>query len=161
MKMMSCMIATFFLPWLVLVDVPLEGQPRESRGGLKVVLSPVMKQHDTGKNLFWDLRLQNTSDEAMPVASLDNVLLGVIGPDGKPIKYMDDAVNYADVDVEKWEGTVLQSGQYIGTRKFGPLKFNQPGKYTLWVTYVGPYFNAGIESNRVMFTVTDNDTAFK
>ena len=120
---------------------------------LKVVLTDVMPRKSTGEPLLFGLRLENQSDRAIAVAELDNVLLGTIGPDGERIRWLDSVMDYDDVPVEDWDGTVLEPGESLSTNEHGPLHFNEPGEYTLWVTYHGPGFQDGLPSNQLTFTV--------
>lgn len=120
---------------------------------LKVVLTDVMEKKPAGEPFFFDLRLENASDRQIPVAQLDNVLLGTIGPDGQPLRWRDMVIDYDDVPVEDWDGAVLEPGESISTNQHGPLQLNETGEYTLWVTYHGPGFRDGVESNRITFTI--------
>ncbi|MCH2183023.1 MAG: hypothetical protein MK108_13550 [Mariniblastus sp.] len=120
---------------------------------LQVVLTDSTAKKTAGTPLFFDLRLENRSDRPIPVAELGNVLLGAIGPDGEPMRWLDDVVDYDDVPVEDWDGTVLEPGDWIGKDQHGPLHFSETGEYTLWVTYHGPGFQDGVESNRITFTI--------
>ena len=154
MKTVLFLVTLLCLPWSMISDSPHVGDTSvDSTGGIGVVLTPLDERQQRGKSLHWDLRFQNTSDQTIPVAEMDNVLLNVIGPDGQKKKYLDDVRDYGSVALENWEGKVLQPGEYIGTMRHGPLKFAEPGKYVIWVTYYGPGFQTGVPSNRVTFMV--------
>ena len=120
---------------------------------LNVVLTDLKQKPRVEKPLSFDMHLVNVREHPIPVAAIDNVLLSVIGPDGEPLRYLDDVIEYEDVAVEDWQGEVLEPGTMSPVERYGPLQFTKPGEYTLWVTYHGPGFPGGVESNRITFTI--------
>ena len=154
MKTMTFLLAFVCLPWsMILNPPPLGGTSIDCIGGMQVILSQQEKRYQRGTPIRWDLRFQNISNHKIAFAGVDNVLINVIGPDGKRINYLDDVRTFDTVSVEDWPGMVLQPGEYMGTLRYGALSFDRPGQYKLWVTYHGPGFSAGIQSNRVTFKI--------
>ena len=139
------------------VGLPENGRDTNppARVPVNVILKLEKEHFQVGEVVNIDLRLENNSEDDISLQPFKNMQFKNIENAERPKEPLGDITRWESVILEMCDGRVLAKGGYVGLKKFGGFKFNQPGKFVLWLTHYGPQCPRGIRSNALSFTILE------